>query len=317
MSSPLVSIVIPCYNAERYVAEAIRSGLEQTYTPVEVIVVDDGSTDKSLSVIQGFGDAVRSISVPNAGGCAARNRGLRMAQGEFIQFLDADDWLYPQKIERQMAAWKAQPDATPICDWDVINVTTGMTQRNTCPESCDDSLRTLLEHSLPTQSPLHRREALNRVGGFLEGLPCSQERDLHLRLASYGWKLKRIPEPLFAVRRLEGSVSSSFERVLDQHLALAGRVREILFQQGTWTDENSCALATFLARDGRHYAKLQCWEKAQACFAAAKEMHSSGGIAAAFGASARWLARSIGPIPTERLLSIVRPLISWGTSSPA
>ena len=97
MNSPLTSVVIPCYNAEGYVGEAIESALNQTYRPVEVIVIDDGSTDGSLDVIRSFGDRIRYESGPNRGPSAARNRGVQLARGELIQFLDADDVLHPEK----------------------------------------------------------------------------------------------------------------------------------------------------------------------------------------------------------------------------
>ena len=95
--TPLVSIVIPCYNAERYVGEAIESALDQTYPHKEVIVIDDGSTDSSLEVIRSFGNHLRWETAPNRGGSAARNRGLELARGELIQFLDADDLLHARK----------------------------------------------------------------------------------------------------------------------------------------------------------------------------------------------------------------------------
>lgn len=100
----LVSIIIPCYNAERYVAEAIESALSQTYPHCEVIVIDDGSTDGSLAVIQGYGERIRWRTGRNRGGCAARNLGLEMAKGKWIQFLDADDKMTPRKIELQVSA---------------------------------------------------------------------------------------------------------------------------------------------------------------------------------------------------------------------
>ncbi|MGN6552937.1 MAG: glycosyltransferase [Verrucomicrobiota bacterium] len=99
---PLVSIIIPCYNAEKWVAEAIQSALDQTWPNKEVIVIDDGSTDGSLALIKSFGERIRWETGPNRGGCAARNRGLRLAQGEWIQYLDADDLLHPKKIAVQM-----------------------------------------------------------------------------------------------------------------------------------------------------------------------------------------------------------------------
>src|SRR5439155_25020344 len=99
MHSPLVSVIIPCYNAGRWVGDAIRSALNQTYTNVEIIVIDDGSTDDSLEVIRAFKDKVRWKTGVNHGPCAARNLGLGLAQGEWVQFLDADDLLHPQKIQ--------------------------------------------------------------------------------------------------------------------------------------------------------------------------------------------------------------------------
>lgn len=100
--TPLVSIIIPCYNAENYVAEAIQSALDQIYPNCEIIVIDDGSTDGSLEVIKSFGDKIRWETGPNRGGCGARNRGLELAKGEWIQFLDADDLIEQNKIAVQM-----------------------------------------------------------------------------------------------------------------------------------------------------------------------------------------------------------------------
>jgi glycosyltransferase involved in cell wall biosynthesis len=101
---PLVTIIIPCYNAELYVATAIQSALRQTYQNREVIVIDDGSTDNSLNVIRSFGNKIRSESGPNRGASSARNRGLALARGKYIQFLDADDFISPNKIELHVAA---------------------------------------------------------------------------------------------------------------------------------------------------------------------------------------------------------------------
>ena len=102
MSVPLVSILIPCHNAEAFVADAIESALGQTHPNVEVVVVDDGSTDRSLEVIRSYDGRIRWETGPCRGACAARNRALALSLGEFIQFLDSDDLLLPQKIERQL-----------------------------------------------------------------------------------------------------------------------------------------------------------------------------------------------------------------------
>lgn len=105
MSDPLVSIVIPCFNAERWVGPAIESALGQTWPAKEIIVVLDGSTDGSRDIVERFRPrGVTCLEQPNRGASAARNRGLARARGEFVQFLDADDLLAPDKLERQLEA---------------------------------------------------------------------------------------------------------------------------------------------------------------------------------------------------------------------
>src|SRR3954470_2799092 len=98
----LVSILIPCYNAERWIAQAIESALAQTWPEKEVIVVNDGSTDGSLDVIKTFDGRIRWETGPNRGGNVARNRLLELAHGRWLQYLDADDYLLPKKLAHQM-----------------------------------------------------------------------------------------------------------------------------------------------------------------------------------------------------------------------
>jgi glycosyltransferase involved in cell wall biosynthesis len=109
-NSPLISVVIPVYNYDRYLAEAIESVLNQTYRHLEVIVVDDGSTDQSGEVAKTFADkGVRYCPQVHAGIGPARNKGVELAQGEFIAFLDADDRWPEEKLERQLSAFENDP----------------------------------------------------------------------------------------------------------------------------------------------------------------------------------------------------------------
>ncbi len=108
---PTVSIIIPCYNKRAYVAAALESALAQTQ-PCEVIVVDDGSNDGSLDEVRRFDGRVTWVTGPNRGGCAARNRGVEISSGAYLQFLDADDILPPDKIARQLAALSKAPEGS-------------------------------------------------------------------------------------------------------------------------------------------------------------------------------------------------------------
>ena len=109
-TEPLVSIVIPCYNAERWLAGAIESALGQNHVSAEVIVVDDGSTDASPEVIRQFKGKINCLSTSNRGPSAARNIGLKAARGEWIQFLDADDLLHPHKLHLSLKSCENYPN---------------------------------------------------------------------------------------------------------------------------------------------------------------------------------------------------------------
>ena len=119
MSGPLVSIIIPCYNAGHWLAATLESALAQTHQHTEIIVVDDGSSDDSLTLARSFESrGVRVVAQTNAGASAARNHGLRLARGGFIQFLDADDFISPDKIAAQLAFLSARPAGTlATCAW--------------------------------------------------------------------------------------------------------------------------------------------------------------------------------------------------------
>jgi glycosyltransferase involved in cell wall biosynthesis len=298
--NPLVSVVIPCWNGEAFVGEAIDSALAQTYPNVEVIVIDDGSTDGSLDAIRSNGDRIRWVTGPNRGACAARNRGLALARGELIQFLDADDMLLPQKLERMVpVAVSAGRRAMAVCDWE--RESQGAVERMSLGYKEEDSVLFCLGNQLQTASPLHWRENLKRVGGFDESLPCSQERDLHLRLACAGLSLVHVPEILVRVRRRPGSLSDDFLAILRQHRTIFTRACEELAARCELTPARRAAFARALARDGRHSIRLGEARLARAYFAAAEAI-LPGSARSVFGSRMlRAVAASAGPVAAERL----------------
>jgi glycosyltransferase involved in cell wall biosynthesis len=188
----LVSILIPCFNAERWVAQAIESALAQTWPAKEVIVVDDGSTDGSLRIIQSFADRVRWETGPNRGGNVARNRLLELARGPWLQYLDADDCLLPDKISAQMSFLDRNPETDvvfgPVTQeyWSEDGA-----YREVLPIPDPHDVWVLLARwQLPqTGSPLWRRQAVVDVGAWKPDQPCCQEHELYLRLLMGGKRL--------------------------------------------------------------------------------------------------------------------------------
>jgi len=116
LADPLVSVIIPVHNGAAYLAETVRSALDQTWKKLEIIIVDDGSTDNSIQIARDFeADNIKIFTQQNCGASAARNKGLKEAKGEYIQFLDADDLISPDKIEAQLACLKGSSTQLAIC----------------------------------------------------------------------------------------------------------------------------------------------------------------------------------------------------------
>lgn len=185
----LVSILIPCYNGDRWIAQAIESALAQTWSEKEVIVVDDGSGDHSLDVITQYNNRIKWETGPNKGGGAARNRLLELACGEWIQYLDADDYLLPGKIAQQMTFVNSRADLdivfgpVTVEHWSEQSIRRELLQ---IPEP-HDLWVLMASWGLPqTGAPLWRKRAILDVGGWKRDQPCCQEHELYLRLLMRG-----------------------------------------------------------------------------------------------------------------------------------
>lgn len=186
---PLVSILIPCYNSEQWIGHAIESALDQTWPNKQVIVLDDGSTDNSLDVIRRYESRLRWESGPNRGGGYARNRLLELAGGEWIQYLDADDYLLPEKVAQQVAFVVQHPEIDVVIGPTTMEFRSGEDARReliAIPEP-HDYWTMLASWKLPqTGAPLWRRSAILDVGGWKRDQPCCQEHELYLRLLTGG-----------------------------------------------------------------------------------------------------------------------------------
>jgi glycosyltransferase involved in cell wall biosynthesis len=207
-SSPRFSTVIPAYNAANTVARAIDSALAQTYPPVEVIVVDDGSSDDTAAVVERYGDTVRLIRQANGGPGAARNAGARVASGDWIALLDADDVWLPHKLDVQ-ARYADDPTVGVI-----------FCSRQTLPAtrlSAAQSFDCLWEKNcVIASSALIRKAAFDAVGGFHEAreLIAVEDYNLWLRLAAAQWAFTVCKEPLVCYLPGPGNLTSQEERVL-------------------------------------------------------------------------------------------------------
>jgi hypothetical protein len=195
----LVTIGIPCFNSARWLGGAIESALAQTWPATEVIVVDDGSTDDSADVARSFGRRIQLLVTDHGGGNHARNCALRAARGEWLQFLDADDYLEPAKLAEQMAetAHGAQADVVYSPVW----IEESGTRIASPIDTRHDIYSQWLSWQIPqTGGALWRKSALDAIGGWKENQPCCQEHELYLRALQAGLRFQFAPTPHAAYR---------------------------------------------------------------------------------------------------------------------
>lgn len=184
-----VSVIIPAFNSERYLAEAVDSVLSQTYKNIECIVVDDGSTDNTPAIVQGYGDRIRYIYQENAERSAARNRGIAAATGQYISFLDADDFIDSAKIADQIAFLEEHPECAAV--YSKVRFFRGDAGK-TCfnlerqTPSGDILGQLLYGNFITVHSPLIRKFAVEETGGFNPVLAHNEDWDFFLRLSLSG-----------------------------------------------------------------------------------------------------------------------------------
>jgi glycosyltransferase involved in cell wall biosynthesis len=212
-SNPLVSIIITCYNYGNYLSKAIDSALAQTYQNKEIIVIDDGSTDNTGLISRSYGKQINYKKQKNLGVSAARNLGMKICNGEFINFLDADDYLCSNKISIQMDRFKNDPllDVVASGRYDVDE--NGKIDGIVILKWGTNALDHLLKNGCFTSnSALVRREALERVGGFYDKNICEswpEDTDLWIRLAGTGSQFYIEKKPLCFWRHHNITISRS------------------------------------------------------------------------------------------------------------
>ena len=206
---PLVSVIIPVFNLESYLGEAVDSVLNQTCQDFEIIMVDDGSTDSSREIMNGYQcrlpEKVRSIFLGHRGAAAARNAGIAMAAGKWIAFLDGDDQWLPSKLEKQLNAAATNPQLNFIATAAIV-LGTGRLLREPIPSQGDLQYLLLIEGCfILLSSVLLHRSLLAKIH-FDESLPGAQDFDLYLRLADQA-RFLMLTAPLVHYRIRPGAIS--------------------------------------------------------------------------------------------------------------
>lgn len=221
MSTPLVSLVITCYNHADYLAQAISSCLEQTYVPLEVIVINDGSTDDSASVAARFGDAIHYVEQPNGGVGAARNMGIRTARGEYVALLDDDDVALPNRIACQVEYLNHHPNIGMVASdawlFDGANNYGLLSEGTGKPEDPAD-FRWQTPHFTPYPSTyMLRRSCFEACGGFDERLRRAGAEDwlFLVRFAAY-CGMAYLDQPLVRHRRHGSNMSNNLPHMHSQ-----------------------------------------------------------------------------------------------------
>lgn len=212
-----ISVIIPTYNSVAYLADALLSVWQQSYQPLEILVIDDGSTDTTPTVVAEFQQRMndgaahgqsaqlRYYYQPNAGPAAARNRGVHLSQGNLLAFLDADDWWHPQKLEQQVARLTAEPTLGYVLSHMFVHLETATTWPISLNQThYQNDPVCLLPSALLVQRPIFAQ-----VGAFDEQYRYSDDADWFLRAKDAAIPFTVVPEPLVYKRIHSHNLSHS------------------------------------------------------------------------------------------------------------
>jgi glycosyltransferase involved in cell wall biosynthesis len=224
MEEVLVSVVIPAFNSSMYISECIDSVLAQSYKNLEIIVVDDGSSDNTESIVKSYNEtAIRFFSQRNSGSAIARNFAVEKANGEWLAFIDSDDIWHPEKLTSQFSEcfdkyWShtdyyylstLYPEYTRATDF--------------VPKHSGDVFKQLLlENTIATSTVMIRKEIFEEFGGYNPDLKALQDWDLWLRVAEK-YEICYLDIPLMSYRIHSGSVSRSTRKTFPYHISLINR----------------------------------------------------------------------------------------------
>lgn len=262
-----VDVVIPCYNTERFVAEAIRSVLEQDIDGLHLIVVNDGSTDASAQIIAGFSDdRLTVIEQANRGLAEARNAGIRRGEGQYLKVLDADDYLLPGALRAQVEFLDHHPEVGAcvgnFMTVDEEGVTLEVAKR---PPGTLETGDLLIRNRFPPHVPLFRRSSMATFDYYDQSVAAAADWDFHCRLALSGCRFWQIADPICAYRKVGGSMSSNPRKQTEPTLAVVEKVfaleqarpfRAELEPLARWHAFTSGAIRAFIAGEealGREY----------------------------------------------------------------
>ena len=214
--NPLVSVVIPAYNSERYVGEAIESVLAQTYSPVEIVVVDDGSSDATAEVAAGY-PAVHLLRQENSGPSVARNRGFAVAGGEFIAFQDSDDAMTPDKLAVQVGHLRDNPTVGCVLAEQEVTIEPGAELPFWIEGSKVSTVMPPRPPEMADEPMVHpmtmvvRRATFEQVGGFDESMRAAEDFDWMLRASEEGVEIARLSNVLLRRRVHAASLTQDAE----------------------------------------------------------------------------------------------------------
>lgn len=223
---PKISVVIPAYNAMAYLPEAVESALNQTFTDLEVIIINDGSSDHTDDwVLRQSDPRLILISQENAGKSAARNAGIARATGQYVAFLDADDYWEPTKLEKQIKYFEDNPGVGLVYTWAAIaDENCQPTGRVMRPNAKGNVWKELVQDNILTcgSTPLVSKDCFEKAGLFSPDLPIAQDWDMWIRIAVH-YFFAVVKEPLVRYRRHDQNTSRNLEAMANSYKLIVER----------------------------------------------------------------------------------------------
>ncbi len=280
---PLITIVVNCYNRADMICTALDSVWNQSYRPIELIVVDDGSKDNTFEVVQEWikqhpdtdGFTTIAKTFPNGKLCVARNRGLELAHGNYIQYVDDDDWLYPNAIAAKAEELEKHPEIDLLVNQldFMANGKKVHTTNITVPQADENAIVHLLTHEcLMSPSLMFKTEALRRIGAWKPGLIFADDMEITLRLAILGGTFGIVDRPLSGYR-IHNQVRQcttireklSMDFVPQLYIGLYKMAKDNCLD----TEENRLAFARILRKDAGDFIRHGRYDSAQLCLSTA------------------------------------------------